>query len=185
MFILVSVVVAATLILMSAEPFAEGLVDAGHELGIDDYFLVQWLAPLASETPEFVLAAFFAFKGRPGIGLAVLLSSKVNQWTLLTASLPIGYILGGGQGAGLPLDARQVEEFALTSAQTLMGVGLLLGLRLGLRGAAALLTLFFVNFLVPQPELRWFIIATYSVIAIGLFIRHRRQVVSTLKTPFR
>ncbi len=184
-FILVSVVIAATLILISAEPFAEGLVAAGHDLGINDYFLVQWLAPIASEAPEFILAAFFAFKGRPGIGLAVLLSSKVNQWTVLTASLPIGYILGGGHGAGLPLDSRQVEEFALTSAQTLMGVGLLLGLRLGMRGAVTLLALFIANFMFPQPEIRWIIIATYSAIAIGLFIKQRKHLGATLKTPFR
>lgn len=184
-FILIAVVVAASVILISAEPFAEGLVDAGHELGINDYFLVQWLAPVASEAPEFVLAAFFAFRGRPGIGLAILLSSKVNQWTVLTASLPIGYILGGGAGAGLPLDARQVEEFALTSAQTLMGVGLLLGLRLGLRGALLLLGLFIANFLFPQADARWVIIGIYSVIAAGLFVYHRKALVETMRTPFR
>ena len=183
-FIVVAVLLAAAVILISAEPFAEGLVDAGHELGLDDYLLVQWLAPIASESPEFVLAAFFAMRGRPGVGLAVLLSSKVNQWTILTASLPIGYIVGGGQGAGLLLDARQVEEFVLTSAQTLMGVGLLLGLRLGFRGAAALFALFIANFMFPQAEARWVIAGAYAAIAVALFFYHRRDLRSTLKTPF-
>jgi cation:H+ antiporter len=184
-FIVVAVLIAAAVILMSAEPFAHGLVETGREFGVDDFLLIQWLAPIASEAPEFILAAFFAWRGRPGVGLAILLSSKVNQWTLLTASLPIGFIVGGGDGAALLLDARQVEEFALTSAQTLMGVGLLLGLRLGFRGALLLFVLFISTFVFPTTDARWFIAAAYALVSIGLFIWHRRQVVDTLKTPFR
>jgi cation:H+ antiporter len=184
-FIIVAVLVAAAVILMSAEPFAHGLVQAGRELGIDDYLLIQWLAPIASEAPEFILAAFFALRGRPGVGLAVLLSSKVNQWTILTASLPIGFIVGGGHGAAILLDPRQVEEFVLTAAQTLMGVGLLLGLRLGFRAASALFVLFVSTFIFTGTEARWFIAGIYMAIAIGLFIGQRRHLGPTLKTPFR
>jgi cation:H+ antiporter len=43
---------AASIILMAAEPFATALVESGTTLGIDSYFLVQWLAPLASEAPN-------------------------------------------------------------------------------------------------------------------------------------
>ncbi|MFN8558244.1 MAG: hypothetical protein U0531_13180 [Dehalococcoidia bacterium] len=39
---------AAGVILASAEPFAEGLVHSGTALGIDEFLLVQWVAPLAS-----------------------------------------------------------------------------------------------------------------------------------------
>ncbi len=47
---------AAAVIFAAAEPFASGLVEMGRELGIDEFILVQWLAPLASESPEFLLA---------------------------------------------------------------------------------------------------------------------------------
>src|SRR4051794_20328638 len=47
---------AAGAIFASAEPFAEGLVESGLRFGIDEFLLVQWLAPLASETPEFLVA---------------------------------------------------------------------------------------------------------------------------------
>ena len=44
---------AGAAIVASAEPFADGLIELGESLGIDEFILVQWLAPLASESPEF------------------------------------------------------------------------------------------------------------------------------------
>ena len=43
------------MILLSAERFADGLVQTGNQLGISP-FLVQWVAPLASEAPELLVA---------------------------------------------------------------------------------------------------------------------------------
>lgn len=57
-------VLAASVILLCAEPFANSLVSAGTQLGIDQFLLVQWLAPLASEAPEFIIAAIFAARGK-------------------------------------------------------------------------------------------------------------------------
>ncbi|GLY39376.1 hypothetical protein Amsp01_054000 [Amycolatopsis sp. NBRC 101858] len=120
-------VFAAAVILACAEPFAHNLIAAGTRLGIDRFLLVQWLAPLASEAPEFIVAILFAIRGNAGAAIGTLISSKVNQWTLLVGSLPPAYLLGGG-GAGLHLDARQIEEFLLTATQTLLGVAALLAL---------------------------------------------------------
>ena len=53
--------------------------------------------------------------------------------------------LGAGHLTSLPLDARQHEEFFLTAAQSLFGIGLLLRFRLSLAGAAALAILFIVQ----------------------------------------
>ncbi len=114
-------VVAAAVILASAEPFADALVQSGSSLGIDSYFLVQWLAPIATEAPEFIVAALFALRGMGGAAIGTLIASKVNQWSLLVGSLPIAHVLGGGTTGGLPLDARQVEEFTLTASQTCSG----------------------------------------------------------------
>ena len=55
---------AAAVIFAAAEPFAEGLVNTGTEVGIDEFILVQWLAPLASESPEFLLAGLQVVRPR-------------------------------------------------------------------------------------------------------------------------
>jgi cation:H+ antiporter len=127
---------------LSAEPFAEGLVRTGARLGIDEFLLVQWLAPLASEAPEFLVAALLAMRGKSGAALALLLSAKLNQWTLLIGSLPLAYSLGAGHFAGLPLDARQIAEILLTASQSLFGVAVLASLTFTLSEAALLAGLF-------------------------------------------
>lgn len=90
--------IAGLAIFVAAEPFAEGLLAMGRGFGIDEFFLVQWLAPLASEAPEFIVAILFASRGHPRAGLGALLSSKVNQWTLLIGMLPLAYSLSAGRG---------------------------------------------------------------------------------------
>src|SRR5262249_34941697 len=70
-------------LLAVAKPFAESLIESGAQLGIDRFLLVQWLAPLASEAPELLVAGIFALNGHGPSGMSALLSSKVNQWTLL------------------------------------------------------------------------------------------------------
>ena len=42
----------------------QGLVATGLSLGIDKFLLVQWLAPLASEAPEFGSSRLFACAGQ-------------------------------------------------------------------------------------------------------------------------
>ena len=137
--------IAAAIILVSAEPFAESMIDSGRLLGFDEFLLIQWLAPLASEAPAVVVAALFVLSARAETGLATMMSDKINQWTLLVGMLPLAVGLGAGQFTSLPLDARQHEEFFLTAAQSLFGIGLLLRLRLGLAGASALAALFVVQ----------------------------------------
>jgi len=177
--------IAAGLILLCAEPFAESLVSTGEVAGIDEFLLVQWLAPLASEAPEFIIAILFALRGNAQDGIATLISSKVNQWTLLVGTLPIAYWIGGGGPGGLPLDPRQVEEMLLTATQTLMGVAILLTLRFPRWGAWALIALFLVQFPLTSTSQRLVLAALYAVIAIALGIRHYRLLLPTLIAAFR
>jgi cation:H+ antiporter len=183
-FLFVAAASAAFVIIVVAEPFAHSLIEAGKALKIDEFILVQWLAPLASEAPEFIIAIMFALRGKPGIGLAILVSSKVNQWTALAGSLPIGYALGGGQGA-LPMDAVQVEEFTLTIAQTVFGIAILLSLHLGKMDAIALFSLFTVTLVFPDPDIRIWVAYLYFAIAIPLIIYRFKEFMETLKAPFR
>jgi cation:H+ antiporter len=175
---------AATIILFSAEPFADSLVEGGHALGIDQFLLVQWLAPLASEAPEFIVALLFAWRGKGAAAIGLLISAKVNQWTLLIGSLPIAYGIGGGPSA-LQLDGRQVEEFLLTATQTMLGIAILLALRFPRWAAWTLMGLFAIQFAVPGQTGRYVISGVYAVLAIAAFVHHRREIIPTLTGPFR
>ncbi|MBI5287826.1 MAG: sodium:calcium antiporter [Chloroflexi bacterium] len=143
-------VYAGVAILLSAEPFAEGLIDSGVKLGIDEFQLVQWLAPLASEFPEFLVAGLLAWRMRADAALGALVSSKVNQWTLLIGCLPIAYAISSGTINPLPTDTRQTEEVLLTAAQSLLAVVLLINLRMTLIEAGVLAVLFAAQFLTPH-----------------------------------
>ncbi|GAB2669970.1 sodium/hydrogen exchanger [Kribbella swartbergensis] len=177
-------VLAAGVILASAEPFANSLVDGGQALGIDQFLLVQWLAPLASEAPEFIVALLFAWRGKGAAALGLLISAKVNQWTLLIGSLPVAYLLGDGPAA-LHLDARQVEEFLLTATQTLLGLAVLLSLRFPRWAAWTLLGLFAVQFAVPGQTGRYVLCGIYAVLAVAAMVHNRRYLVPTITSPFR
>ena len=178
-------VFAAAVVGLSAEPFAEGLLATGRHLGIDEFLLVQWLAPFASEAPEFIVAGLLAVRGKPSVALGVLLSSKVNQWTLLVGSLPIAYSIGASHVVPLPLDERQVAEVLLTAAQSLFGVGVLAGLSLSLSESGLLAGLFFGQLaLGGLLHTRWrdsgwagtellVFAALYVVLAVGAFLRAR------------
>ena len=175
---------AAAVILASAEPFAESLIASGTSLGVDPYFLVQWLAPLASESPEFIVAALFALRGQGAIAIATLIASKINQWSLLIGSLPIAHLLGGGEWQ-LALDARQVEEFTLTASQTLLGVAILLSLRFHRASAIALAALFALQFVITGTHGRYVLAAVHTAVALAVFIVHRRHILPTLKALWR
>jgi cation:H+ antiporter len=174
---------SCAVILLCAEPFANNLVAAGSELGINRFLLVQWLAPLASEAPEFIIATIFASRGKGTAAIATLISSKVNQWTLLIGSLPVAHLIGGG-GFSLALDSRQVEEVLLTAAQTLMGVALILALRFPRSAAWTLLVLFLVQFPINSTQGRLVLSGIYGALALGALIVNRRDLPAAIKAPF-
>ncbi|HKI41322.1 MAG TPA: sodium:proton exchanger [Mycobacterium sp.] len=176
-------VASGAVIVLCAKPFADNLVEAGTELGIDRFLLVQWLAPLASEAPEFIIATIFAARGKGTAAIATLISSKVNQWTLLVGSLPVAHLLGGG-GFSLELDSRQVEEVLLTATQTMMGVALILGLRFRRAAAWALLALFVVQFPIVSTHGRLLLCGIYTAMAVVGLIVNRRHLAATLRAPF-
>ena len=174
-------VYAAVAIIASAERFAEGLIESGTELGVDEFLLVQWLAPLASEAPEFLVAGILAFRGRATVAMAALLSSKVNQWTLLLGSLPVAFGISGETLGGLPLDGRQREEVFLTAAQSMFAVAVFVNLSLSRREAIALLGLFTLQFFIPITEVRIAIAIVYLVLAVAIFARQRAALREVLR----
>ena len=174
---------SAAVIVSSAEPFVHGLEELGRDVGISEFFLIQWLAPLASESPEFLAALYLVWRGSAGMGINMLVSSKVNQWTLLIASLPLGFIAGGGAISGLDLGAdggRQTAELFLTAAQSAFGVMLILDRSLTARAAFALLGLFFAQlltqFFIGDNNIRIGFGVAYLAIAAVLAFQTWREV---------
>lgn len=163
-------VFAGYAIYVSAEPFAESLVTMGLRYDVDRYLLVQWVAPLASESPEFVVAVLFALHLRGSTGIGALVSSKVNQWTLLVGALPIAYAISVGRFVGLPLDLRQTEELLLTSAQSLLAVILLSSLQVTRRAALGLAGLFVAQLVLTSAPVRVGFTVAYLLISAGLLI---------------
>jgi cation:H+ antiporter len=175
-------VFSAGTVFSAAEPFAEGLIHTGESLGIDEFILVQWVAPLASEAPEFILAALLALRGRAVAGMTVLISSKVNQWTLLVGSLPLAYAVSATSFSPMHMDSRQVEEVFLTAAQSLFAVAILLNLRLSNWEAGIMALKFAGQFLFPQPEVRWGFGAAYMVLCVRWLLLERRALGPLVRT---
>jgi cation:H+ antiporter len=166
----ITFVFAAGVILASAEPFADGLVHVGQEFGINKFLLVQWLAPLASEAPEMIIAILFVLRARPAAGLGTLVSSKVNQWTLLVGTIPLVYALARGGLHPMTLDHRQVEEVFLTAAQSLFAVAVLSNLTLSRGEAVGLLVLFLAQFGFESTAVRYGFSIAYLTFTVALVV---------------
>ncbi|MBI3782384.1 MAG: sodium:calcium antiporter [Deltaproteobacteria bacterium] len=166
---------SAAVILGSAERFAEALVHLGRGHGIDEFLLVQWLAPLASEAPELIIACILTTKGDGQAGMGAMVSSKVNQWTLLVGTLPLVYSVALGRVGALHLDPRQVEEILLTAAQSFFGVAVLCNLTLSLSEAVVLLSLFAVQLLFPDTHVRHAFSLIYVTLGVAILLSKRRD----------
>ncbi|HEY7167097.1 MAG TPA: sodium:calcium antiporter [Candidatus Binatia bacterium] len=166
-------VVSAYTIFIAAEPFAEGLLATGRAFDIEEFLLVQWLAPLASESPEFIVAVLFALRANPGASLGTLLSSKINQWTLLIGMLPVVYAISSGRVEAMQMDQRQVEELLLTAAQSIFAVAVLMNLSFSVGEALLLFVLFSLQLLIPDPRFRYYFSFLYIGLAVGLFVISR------------
>ncbi|MCH7803702.1 MAG: sodium:calcium antiporter [Acidobacteria bacterium] len=170
---------AGVAIFACAEPFAEALLSSGTLLGIDEYFLVQWLAPIASEAPEFIIATLWTLRGQAQAAIGALISSKVNQWTLLVGTIPLVYSISSGRIVPMPLDARQDQEILLTAAQSIFAVVVLMNLNLSLWEAGGLFTLFMTQLV--YPEIRVEVSILYIVLAVVLLFRRTHDLLPLLR----
>ena len=156
-----------------AEPFAESLVETGARLGVSQFLLVQWLAPIASEAPEFIIAVTWALRGNAQSAMKALISSKVNQWTLLVGTIPLVYAISGGAIKTFQLDTLQDHELYLTAAQSIFAVAVLVNLRLSRLEGLLLVVLFTAQLVV---EGIWMPIAyIYIGLAVVFHILNRKH----------
>lgn len=135
----------------TAEPFLYSMLAMALWLGVPSFVFVQWVAPFLSEFPEKVSAFYWARTiHNAAMALMNMVSSNINQWTLLAAMLPIVYAFGlrhrGLAVIPIHFDALQEIEILLTIAQSLLGLLLLLNLEFNWKEALGIFVLWFVQF---------------------------------------
>ena len=167
---------SAGIILVVAEPFVEGLVATGKQFGIDEFLMIQWVAPLASESPEIIVAILFSLRGHPVEGMTALISSEVNQLTLLVGSMTVIFSMSAGEVISFPLDDRQGIEFLLTTAVSLFGVLLIAKRVISWKTGAILLVLFIAHLLFPNEDARLIFAVIYLGLAVVLVATDWRRV---------
>jgi cation:H+ antiporter len=140
-------VLGGVLIKISAEPFLGSLFAISTSIGIPTFVFVQWVAPFVSEFPEGLSTFYWARTvTRAPMALMNLVSSNINQWTLLVAMLPVVLSFSAKSITSMPLDAQQQNEVLMTIAQQLVGMLFLINMELAWWEAAALFGLWFIQF---------------------------------------
>ena len=146
------------LIYFTAEPFLASLLAVSASLGVPNFVFVQWVAPFVSEFPEKVSAFYWARTvERASTALMNMVSSNLNQWTLLAAMLPIVYSISIGAPSTIHFDGQQELELLMTLGQAVLGCLFLMDMRLAWWEATALFGMWLVQFLfspiAPGPGL--------------------------------
>ena len=141
------------LIYFMAEPFLGSLLAVSASLGVPNFVFIQWVAPFVSEFPEKVSAFYWARTvDRASMALMNMVSSNINQWTLLAAMLPIVFSISRGAPSTIGFDSQQELEILMTLGQSLIGALFLINMELAWWEASALFFLWAVQFaLSPIP----------------------------------
>jgi len=165
--------VGGGLLYVTAHPFLESMIAVAATLGISQFFLVQWVAPFLSEFPEFVSTFGWARRvTHAPMALMNIVSSNINQWTILAAMIPLLYGFSHmryyGVWSDFTFDVAQRNELALTLLQTMLGVLLLANMEFDWMDATALFVLWVVQF--TLPHLRAEVMVAYGIWAVVLVI---------------
>lgn len=164
-------------ILIAVKPFARGLEALGPRLGVSSFFMIQWVAPLASESPEFIATAYLVSKARTTAAFNALISSKLNQWTLLIGTLVVVYSISLGYYDALAFSNRQAGEIWLTAAQSFFAIALLVNFEISIREALALLALFVAQFYPAFQSFEGLLAYSglYVVLGLAVLVARRRH----------
>ncbi|MCS7164856.1 MAG: sodium:calcium antiporter [Candidatus Calescibacterium sp.] len=178
--------------LASAKPFGESLLVVGSKIaeyiGFDPklakFLMVQWVAPIASESPEIIVVIIFAWKLLATDSFTTVVSSKINQWTLLVGFIPLIYFVSriyhGHPGEPLVLDQLKYQEILLTAAQSLFASVILLDFKFTILKALLLFIPFFTQLI--NPTIRMEVTYVYLILSfLALFFVINKKSVAMLK----
>ncbi len=163
-------------IVMSAEPFSEGLIHTGKMLGINEFFLVQWIAPLASESPELIVVMILVLRGFASWGISTLISSEVNQLSLLIATIPIAFSIGHGSIETFPLETLQSVEIVLVASLSIFGITIIIDRVFNIYEAFAMLTAFFITLVFPLKEVHALVSVVLLIVSAFMLLFKRYYV---------
>lgn len=139
------------LLYLTAQPFLQSVLGLASILGISQFVFVQWVSPFLSEFPEKVSAFNWARQvSKAPMALVNMVSSNINQWTVLVAMIPVVYCTSLGHVEAIHFDAHQRTEILLTMAQAYVGFILLANLEFTLYEAVGLFVLWLVQFAIPE-----------------------------------
>jgi cation:H+ antiporter len=102
--------------------------------------------------------------------MGALISSKVNQWTLLVGAIPLVYAISAASWGPMDLDSRQKEELLLTSAQSLFAAIVIADFRFSLWEAIVLMVLFIIQLVFPDQTFRYIFSGVYFIGAIWMIV---------------
>ncbi len=161
------------LLYFTAHPFLESMLALAGLVGVSQFVLVQWVAPFLSEFPEKVSAFYWARRvTRAPMALMNMVSSNINQWTVLAAMIPLVYGYSSLRHHGVWLDFHfdgpQRLEILLTLLQSGLALMVLANMEFDWRDATVLFVLWLVQFL--QPNLREAVAIAYGVWMVILTI---------------
>src|SRR6266568_359101 len=148
-------VLGGALLFFTAHPFLESLLAVAATVGVSQFVLVQWVAPFLSEFPEKLSAFQWARRvTHAPMAMMNMLSSNINQWTVLAAMIPLvfGYshLRHHGEWVAFHFDGAQRLEILLTLLQTGLGVMLLAKMEFDWLDASAIFVLWLAQFLHPD-----------------------------------
>ena len=140
-------VAGGALIYFTAAPFYFSLLALAVAAGVPAFVFIQWVAPFVSEFPEMASTFYWArtVTAAP-MALMNMVSSNINQWTLLVAMLPVVFSMSRGAVSAIPLDSQQELELLMTIAQALVGMLFLVNMALSWWEALVLFVLWAVQF---------------------------------------
>ncbi|HXH90812.1 MAG TPA: hypothetical protein VNN25_04460 [Thermoanaerobaculia bacterium] len=138
------------ILFFAAHPFLDSMLAIATSLGVSTFIFVQWVAPFLSEFPEKLSAFYWARKVRTAnIALMNMVSSNINQWSILSAMIPIIFVFSAGELRPLTFDVHQRAEILLTILQSFIGFLLLMNLQLKMHEALILFVLWLAQFAMP------------------------------------
>jgi len=162
---------------LSAEPFLASLLALSVLAGVPDFVFVQWIAPLVSEFPEMLSTLYWARRSdRAPMALMNMVSSNINQWTLLAAMLPIVYSMSLGAITPITFDVKQEMELWLTLGQATIALVFLLNMELMWWEAATLAVLFAIPFFdsAVEPVVTWIYFGWAGVEVVRMVVGRRK-----------
>jgi cation:H+ antiporter len=146
-------IAGGVILYFSAHPFLNSMLAIASTLGVSTFVFVQWVAPFLSEFPEKLSAFYWARKvNTANVALMNMVSSNINQWSILSAMIPILFVISAGTIRPLQFDEFQRQEILLTILQSFLGFLLLLNLELRFHEALVLFVFWLVQFVIPSSR---------------------------------